>query len=363
MTKDQGQYHAAADEVTMADIVNEVVDFVHLAFRKWWIYAVLFLVIGGYLGYQAFATPTKYKAKLTFMINEDDGGFPGVSGILGQIGLGNRRGRFNLDKVLELSSSRNIVAKMAMTRGTIGGKDDLLANHIIELYELDEKWAEGSPELAGFRFVSDSIGGFNELERTALLKVFRKIRGGEKTPGLISNEYSEETTILSIVAETIDQDLSMAIVNELYEKLSAFYIGKTIERQQSTYKIVRTKVDSIVTALQNAEVALARFKDQNKNVFLNVDRVRETQLSMEIQKLHLVHGKALENLEIADFSLKNATPFIQEIDRPIGPLEPINASKIKALFIGALISVVLGSAYLLFMRFWRSVRADKSNIE
>ena len=60
-----------------------------------------------------------------------------------------------------------------------------------------------------------------------------------------------------------------------------------------------------------------------------------------------MYGESIKNLEIADFSLKNKTPFIQIIDRPFAPLTPIFKSKLMAIIKGGFLGGFLGITFLL----------------
>lgn len=351
--EEQNRQYRDEDEITLKDIFVATRKFVLQALGMWWVFAGLFLVIGGYLVYDAWTTPVTYKAKLTFMVNEDEGNsMSGVSSILGQFGFAGRRGRFNLDKIVELSRSQTIVQRTVLSPATVNGEVDLIGNHLIEIYTLDEEWAEKDENLEGFRFASKAVSDFDTLGKKALKKVVNLITGGEDEQGLMTNSYSEESTILTLTAETENEDLSIAIVSKLFDVLSQFYVEQAIERQKITFNIVKAKVDSIGEVLANTEYAYANFRDQNQNLALNVARLREMRLQRDIQKLNVMHAEALKNLEIADFSLRNATPFIQEIDHPIPPLTPQNPSKMKAAIIGMVIAILIGSMYIVGRNVW-----------
>ena len=56
--------------------------------NKWWVVAGGIL-LAGLLVTQAWLTPKKYSAPLTFVINEDDGGGGGgIGAVLGELGFG-----------------------------------------------------------------------------------------------------------------------------------------------------------------------------------------------------------------------------------------------------------------------------------
>ena len=61
----------------------------------------------------------------------------------------------------------------------------------------------------------------------------------------------------------------------------------------------------------------------------------------------LAYSEAIRNLEVADFAVKNSTPFIREIDRPFSPLYPQSPSKVKQILLGLFLGLFIGSAWLL----------------
>lgn len=358
----QYKHYSTDDEISLEDIVIAVRDFVRESLRKWWLFALLFVFISGYLVYNAYSTPTTYRATFTFMRDTDESGAgSSMASILGQIGFGGRRNPFNLDRVLELAKSRRVVQGTIFEKLEIQGKSDFLANHVIAVYALDEGWANETPELGGFRFASDNVDRFSDLELGALKKVYGFIVGTPKRDGLVSVEYSEESTILSLYSVTIDEILSIELITELYDNLAGYYVSKSTEKQQVTYDIVKYKADSIGYLLAKNELEYAQFKDANQNLYSNLAKLKEQRLSRNIQKLNIIHVEALKNVEIADFGLRNATPVIRELDKPIRPLEPMTKSKMRAIMIGFLLSFILGSAIILGIKFSRRIKTITSH--
>lgn len=355
MEERPSQYQSTQhDDLTLRDLIIAWNTFRREAIRSWWLYAIAFLCIGGFLAYRAWSAPPTFAAKLTFMVNEEDGtGLGGVSSVLGQLGLGRARtaGRYNLDKIVELAKSRKIIQQMLLS--PTQDSSTLIGNAFIEEYELAEQWEEANPEMKDFSFSHDSVAAFNTNERTALLALHGMLVGGEDNPGLISASYDELSGILTLTCETTSEELSLDITRKQFEKLSQFYIDQAIERQQKTYELVRAKVDSIAAELSKADVNLAVYTDASNNLFSRVDQVKGQRIQRDILKLAAMQSEAVKNMEYAEFMLKNARPVIQELDIPISPLQPMKPSLLKALLIGAAVSFVLVSLYLIGRRMVR----------
>jgi hypothetical protein len=346
-TEHTGARRADTDDLTLRDLVLASRRFYHDALRHWWVYAIAFLLIGGLLSYRAWSAAETYPARLTFMVNEDDGNPLGVGGVLGQLGLGRRiQGRFNLDKITELARSRKIISAVLLSPSG----DDFIGNRLIEEYRLDDSWKELEPGMEEFRFTRDSVQAFNDYERTALLSLYGLLAGGEENEGLVQVSYNDLSGILSIKCKTTNEVLSIDIAQHLFAELSEFYVDQAIERQLKTYELVRNKVDSIQRELNRADVALAVFNDASTGMWSRLDLLKRDQLQREIIKLSSMQAEAVKNMEYAEFSLKNARPVIQELDIPISPIRPEKPSLLKALVIGALIAGILVSAYLVIRK-------------
>jgi len=347
------------DDLTLRDLIHAYHTYRREAMRYWWLYAILFVLLSGFLVYRALTTPVTYEAKLTFMVNEDDS--PGIGGlsVLNQLGLGRgRAGKFNLDKIVELARSRRIVQQVILAPYPDSTSKDFIGNALIAEYDLATQWAESNPEMAGFRFTRDSVPAFDLRERTALLSLHRLLVGDENNEGLSTASYDDLSGILSLTCETTNEDLSISIARMQFERLSEFYIDQAIERQLQTYEVIRTKVDSISAALSKTDVELAVYTDASNNLFSRVDQVKGQRLNRELLKLGAMQGEAVKNLEYAQFMLKNARPVIQELDIPISPLLPSQPSLPKAIVIGAAMAFVLGSIYVVLRKAIRDALAD-----
>jgi uncharacterized protein involved in exopolysaccharide biosynthesis len=348
------------DDLTLRDLILAARSYRREAFRHWWVFLLAFLLIGGFLLYRALSTPVTYQAKLTFMVNEDEGGgLGGVSSVLGSLGLGRgRAGRYNLDKIVELARSRRIIQEVLLAPYQDSTIANSIGNAFIAEYKFDEQWAKTDPEMEGFRFTRDSVPAFDLRERKTLLALHGLLIGGEKKDGLVSATYDDQSGILTLTSTTTNEELSVVTARTLFEKLGKFYIDQAIERQQKTYEVVRAKVDSIAAELSKADVGLAIYADASNNLFSRVDQVKGVRLQRDIAKLSAMQAEAVKNMEYAEFMVKNARPVIQELDIPIAPLQPLQPSRLKALILGAAIAFVLASLYIIGRQTWRTAMRD-----
>jgi hypothetical protein len=274
-------------------------------------------------GYQYLRTGPQYAGHLTFILNEDDTKSSGFSGLLGSLGIvGGGAGEYNLDKILDLSRTLLIVKRILLEQETINGIHDFIGNHLIQAYDYDKRWKRKMPNLVGLRFEHDSLPAFSR-EQLRILKILHKDLIGnpaQRQPGILRSSYSESSGIMSLQISTPSEELSIAILNRMFDKLSAYYIETATDKQQHTLDKLELRVDSLRRELSSREYQLAQFDDANRGLISERSRVRRDQLQRELSMFSLMYAEAVKNREIADFSLKNRTPFIRVVDAPFAPL-------------------------------------------
>ena len=165
----------------------------------------------------------------------------------------------------------------------------------------------------------------------------------EPKKALVTADYNEDSNIMSLTAATTEEVLSFELARGLYESLSNYYVNKAVEKQLKTYRIVSAKRDSVMTALRSAEYQLASFKDRGRGLVFRTDQIAEMRLQREITALAAIYAEVAKNTEVADFALRNKTPFIQVIDAPVYPLRPVVYSLPRKILIGLILGGFVGA--------------------
>jgi hypothetical protein len=349
----------ASDEITLRDLVYRVRGWILEIIRYWYIPGILIVLALAYEAYKYFTYTPLFTANITFNVDEDEGGGnQGLTSILGQFGLGSvRPSRYNLDKILALSKSRRVIQEPLFSKITVNGKDDYLANHILREYKLNELPREKASGKSPFYFTHDSIPLFSNEENAMLLLLYNTIVGPPDQPkkALMTSTYNEDSNIMTLGVTTTNETISLALAKRMFESLSTYYINKSIEKLSKTYHLVSAKRDSVLEALEAAEFQLANFRDTHKSLLMRTDQITELRLQRDVAALTAMYGEVLKNVEIADFSVKNKTPFIQVIDSPLSPLQPARLSFIRQMIIGILMGGLLGSLIVLARKFYREI--------
>lgn len=349
------QNYIEEDEITLKELILKVKEFFQEVVKNWLLVVLITIPFVLYFFYKTYKTPITYTSELTFMMNDKGGGMGALGGLAASFGFGGGGGgEFNLEKMLSLLKSRNIIQQGLFEKIEMDGKVDFFANQIIRKYGFHEKWEE-SETLKEFMFKSDNLDGFSRIENQVLKTIYSKVIGSAKMQGLLSSSINKETGIILLNIESINEDLSIKFLNSLFEKLSSFYIDKAVEKQKQIYEITKSKADSLLGVVNYVQSRLLKIKDTQRNTILNQYRSEELTLERDYKITLIAYGEAVKNKEIADFSLKSKTPFIQSIDLPIPPLSP-NKTKmtyIKQVIIGGILGVFLAIAFILGRKIYR----------
>ena len=355
------QQYIEEDEITLKELILKVKEFFQEVLKSWKLVILITIPIVLYFLYQAYKTPITYTSELTFMMNDDDGGGLGaLGGLAASFGLGGGgNSEFNLEKMLSLLKSRNIIQQGLFEKAEIDGEVDFYANHLIREYGFHKNWKD-SKTLKNFTFKNGKVDEFSRTEYQALKSIYAKIAGSDKTQGILSSNINEDTGIMTLNIESVNEVLSIKLLNSIFEKLSTFYIDKTIEKQKHTYEITKSKADSLLGVMNYVQARLLKVKDTQRNTILNQNRSEEIKLERDYQISLIAYGEALKNKEIADFSLKSKTPFIQSIDLPIPPLSPNKSlmTYIKQVIVGGILGVFLAIAFIIGRKIYRDTMEE-----
>ena len=342
-----------SDAITLMDLVRQIRLWIAEIIKRWYVVAFFVLLAVGYQVYKYSKYIPLYTATITFNVDEDEGGGnQGLTGILGQFGLGTvRPSRYNLDKILALSKSRRVIQESLFSKITVDGKEDYIANHLLRQYKLN---SPADSKASPFYFTHDSLQIFSPEENSMLLTLYGTIIGPPDQPkkALLSSSYNEDSNIMTLSVTTTNETISLALAQRMFDSLSKYYINKAIEKSLKTFNLVSMKRDSVLGVLKATEYQLASFKDAHRSMLMRTDQITELRLQREVAALSAMYAEVLKNVEVADFTVKNKTPFIQVIDTPLAPIQPARLSFLRLILIGIIVGGFIGSALIIARRIY-----------
>lgn len=300
-------------------------------------------IIFGLTGFGvAYLSKPKYKAHLSFILNENESSSINLSSLAGLAGLGSGSlsGGVNEDKLLFLSNSRFLLGTTLLTNVKIRDKSQLLINYFLDKYETQKTFKKDTL-LKDFKYFGNMHLDSLDIRENKVLDIvikfiednqLLKIEGKKKT-GIVA----QNAGILTIDFFSIDEALSKTFVDCLYANISKYYVNKSIQRQYRNYTLIKERADSLKIILQSKEAFGASLIDQNVNISKMQARVGLERTRRDVELLNLMYAEVMKNLEISKFSLENQTPMLQVIDSPTYPLKIEKKSKLKFGLIGSII--------------------------
>ncbi len=356
----------SSSDISLRELVLKVQDYLAAIIKRWMLLCILGFGLAFLFLFLNWGVKPIYKADLTFMLNEDDrGGLGGLASMLGQFGLSGGSSESNFDRIVELSKTRRIAQQALFTSKNINGKEDYIANHYIDNLKDLDLWnkkgvlgflsSDDDLDLEDFRFSSVVTDSFSLIENKALKSLHIALVGKDKFGNDLTSDYDELTGILTLSMRSGDPNLSIDMVNSFYDNLSDYYLEKTVQKHQANYIIIKSKYDSIAQELVKVQTSLALVKDSSIGVFREQDKKAERKLREDELRLQTILVEAEKNKAIAELTLDNKTTYIDEIDKPIPPLRPVNKGRIYYFLLGGFLGGIIGLIWIISQKAYREI--------
>ena len=283
--------------------------------RKWWILTIAF-VIGGGLGWgYCFLKGTTYTANCTFTVQGQSASSSLLSSALSlasSLGISSKSGgpsSYDNNFFANLMKSRRIVKETLLQEDTIFKKKDILVNHYINIYELDEDWEGLSYE--GFRFKNESLKKLTRLEDSILTTIYDLIIDEN-----LSVDFNVDNPFNSAKFVSSNYELSKHFLKKLLNNTSSYYLREMYSLNTNNFSLAEKRVDSLANAIRDLDVKVARLKDNSNNMVRQSGYVDLNAAIRDQSLLNIQYSSAVNNFEIAKVSLLSQTPILDIIDDP-----------------------------------------------
>jgi uncharacterized protein involved in exopolysaccharide biosynthesis len=343
------------NEVGFRELILTAKEYISEIKKSWLTILIITIPIMIGFGFTAMKRKSTYPAALTFMLNDEKGGGSFAS-ILGQFGGLMGDNDSPLDKILELAASRRIISSALFEKYNLDGNYDFFANHIIRSQNFHEDWGDDKL-IKDFLFTHGNIDSFNLAENKALQSIHARFTGKDDETSIFSTRLSKKTTIMTLSLETREEMLSIELLKTIYDKICAFYILQSVQREGKTLDILKTKRDSISRILANNDFATAKLEEKNNALLYETPKVPIVRVKRNNQLLSGLYYETVKNTELADFALKSSTPYLTLVDGPIPPIQPIKPGRLKLMVIGLFLSLMISAVYVVIRKLIRSLKA------
>ncbi len=346
------------DEITLKELLEKAKEWYSYLLSQWKI-IVLAGVVGAALGL-AYSISKKpiYTATLSFALEDENGG--GMSGALGlasslglDLGGGNGGGAFSGANLTELFKSRSMVEQTLMQPVQAGADTISLAEMYIRTQEWRENWQE-KLKLKAIQFPPLTKRKYFTREHDSIMgKMYEDL---SKT-SLTVAQKDKKISIISIDVKSENEAFAKAFSETLAKQVSDFYVDTKSKKARLNMAILQKQTDSIRAELNGAITGVAVANDNTfmLNPALNVNRAPSAKRQVDVQANTAILTELVKQTELAKVTLRNETPLIQVIDRPILPLPEERVGKVKGLLLGGFLIGFLSIIFLIFKRILKTL--------
>lgn len=316
---------------------------------------LIVMTLGGGLGLlYSILTKNIYIAPYTFVLEDSKssgmGQYAGLASLAG-INLGSSGGGiFEGDNIFELYKSRVMIEKTLLSRVSFDGRNQLLIERYIQINHLQEKWQKedgvninfnGNPQ--NFNRKQDSI--ISNLVYTINKESLSVIRPDKKL------------NIIAVESRFKDELFAKVFTETLVDNVNDFYIKTKTKKTAQNVNILQKQADSVRLVLNTSIGAVASALDAapNANPLNMMLRVPSQRKQVDVQASTAVYGEIVKNLELAKITLRQETPLIQVLDKPVLPLPKQHTGKLKGIFAGLTLGGILSLLFLSIKRLYNNL--------
>lgn len=346
-------------EISFREIILKIQGWFRYLVGKW-IIIVVFALIGAGLGIlYSLTSKIKYKAELSFVVEESKpnalGAYAGLASQFGiDLGGSMSSGVFSGDNIVEFMQSRLMVEKALLTPVLLGEKPKSLADYYLDITGQREKW-DKNPSLQKIQFpVSGTRQGFTLQQDSILYDIYKNIKNTQLTV----SKPDKKLSFIWVECKSTDEQFSKLFTERLVKEATEFYIQTKLQRSKSTVDKLQFKADSIESLLNRKTYSVAESQDLNLNPARNIAGVRTELMARDKIVLQTMYGEVIKNLEMSKMAMAQETPIIQIVDSPILPLIKEKTGIVKGATLGAILFGFLTVIVLLFRRIYKVIMTN-----
>lgn len=339
------------EEISLKEIVLKLKLGYNYIISKWIIILICSILgIGVGALYSIFKKPI-YTATNTFVLEDNKSGglgqYAGLASLAGiDINGGSSSGIFQGDNIIELYKSRVMIEKALLCIVNINGKNEPLINRYIDFNKLRDKWRK-KDHIDSVMFYGDPAK-FNRKQDSIITNIVeffnKKVLNVEK--------LDKKLSIIKVSVATNDELFSKEFNIKLVETVNDFYTQTKTKKSYQNVQILQRQADSVKKILNSSISGVAHAIDAEPNanpLFLTL-KVPSQKKQVDVQASTAIYSEIVKNLEVSKISLRQETPLIQVIDKPVLPLPVEHLSILKGIIIGGILGIMIGTLYIVIKK-------------
>jgi hypothetical protein len=326
-------------EISLKDLLLNLKEWTIYLFSKWILFLVA-CVIGAGIGLmKTFNEKPIFTATLSFVVEDEklggSGGFASAMGLTSQFGLdagGNAGSIFSGANLLELFRSRSMVEKTLLKPVIVNGKTISFAEWYVQNAQWRKAWA-AKDEYKDIQFLPNTDRfSFTRTQDSIIAIMYQDL----STNSLFVAQKDKKISIITVEVKSADELFAQYFSEAIVKEVSDFYVLTKSKKANMNMTILERQTDSVRSELNGAisGVAIANDNTFGLNSALNLKRVPSTRHQVDVQTNTSILTVLVQQTEMAKITLRNETPLIQIIDRPILTLKKEKFGKTKGILMG-----------------------------
>lgn len=187
----------------------------------------------------------------------------------------------------------------------------------------------------------------------------------------ISLEINDKDGFIQLNSSFHEADLSAQVAQKAQELLQQYITNFKVEKASEQLNFIDERYKEKKKEFQEAQAALAAFRDRNKNVTSAMALTEQERLQNEYQLAFEVYSNLAQQLEQARIKVKEDTPVFSVIQPVTVPQEPTKPNRkvilIIWIFLGGIIAIgwIFASQYFETVKeYWKEIdTVKKQNID
>lgn len=357
------QIQNTSDEISLKELIQKLGEWWSYLLTQWWKIALVGF-IGGCIGFvYAWMQPITYTSKITFVVEEGKSGsssLGGLASLAGQFGVdvggSSGGGVLSGENILLYFKSESLAREVLLSR-----YDDLsnksVADVYAEIYKLKDEWA-----------MNEKVGKVNFPPSSSTSKTYSRLQAS-LIQSITANILSTQFVVSKTDKKAGFIEVSTTMANEILAKLYCErvvkvavdkYINIKTQRQKTTVDKLQARLDSVANLLSKKTVSGASLQTSASTMDINPLYRTGTAVAVETTirdktMLATIFASAVQNLELAKFTLSQETPVIQVVDASDFPLKKNKMSRLKTAIIFSLFFGFLLMFFLIGRKVFRSI--------
>lgn len=350
---------SSSDEISLKEIVQK--------FVIWWSYLktklILLLIvslISGCIGFfYALIQPITYTSKMVFVVEEGKSGSSGLgnlASLAGQFGVdvggSSGGGVLSGDNILLYFKSESL-AREVLLSSYDSTTNQTLADVYSEIYKLKSSW-EKNKNIGRINFpvFNDSIK-YSRLQDSLLHQIIESILNSKFSV----SKVDKKSGFIEVNTTMENEKLSKIYCERIVKIAVSRYINIKTQRQKITVDKLQMRVDSIASLLRQKTISSADLQKSASTMDINPLYRTGNAVAVETTvrdkaMLATIFASAVQNLELAKFTLSQETPVIQVIDMSNYPLQKNKVSKVVKSIQASLLFTFLFTIFIILKRIY-----------